>query len=914
MIKTKFTPLALLVAAATAPVQAQVIMSEYVEGGSNNKAVELFNTSESTISLSGYTLTFYNNGDTKATNTIELNGELAAGQTYVVADDNADGVLQDAAQLLNSGSWFNGDDVIVLRNGETVLDSFGQFGFHPDGGAYTSNGVTTKDKTLRRNLDITTGRTTIDAVFDPSAEWTQFDKDDFSGLGSHSGDTGGGDDGGDDGDKPEPLVCGEAATAINAIQGSTDESPLKDQIVTIEAVVTADLQEDNQLKGFFVQSLAADMDEDNMTSEGLFVYYKDVDVKVGDQVRVQGTVQEFYNATQLGNVTQLEVCGSADVQAQMLTLPVNEVSDLEAVEGMLVSLSNNMVVADTYNLGRYGEIGLATERLYQGTQVALPGEAANKYEAENAKKFLQMDDGSTVQYPTTVPYPSTTLDAYNTLRLGDTVSNLEGVITYSFSKYRLHPTQAPAFISSNERAEKPELKGEGDLRIASFNVLNYFNGDGQGAGFPTERGAKTAEEFARQEDKLVSAITALDADVIGLMEIENDGYGEHSAIASLVAAVNAESAYTYAYVDFKAPKVGGDVIVTGIMYRTDTVEEAGEAAFTTEAPFDYYNRPPIAQSFRKLDNHEEFTVAVAHLKSKGCRSSKDDNADQGDGQACWNAVRTQGANAFADWLATNPTGNDDKDVILVGDMNAYAMEDPMRALEAKGLSNVMTHLDGNTVSYSYNFSGRMGSLDHAVASASLLTKVTDATDWHINADEPRLLDYNLYQDYDRKHAKPEGLYAGHTYRASDHDPVIVEIKTVAAEPPVDPRPVIEAGQHFTVAENTQLNTIIGMLDFSDADADVTPVERFIVTGTNMIAVNEAGQVVVAGELDYEFDNRIEFMVQAQDSAGNLSEQVQVVVNVTDVKRGDDNDGDDDSGSFGWLALFAAPLALLRRRK
>ncbi|TMP34813.1 ExeM/NucH family extracellular endonuclease [Pseudoalteromonas rubra] len=904
MIKTKFTPLALLVAAATAPVQAQVIMSEYIEGSSNNKAVELFNTSENAISLDGYTLSYYSNGGTDPSNTIELSGEIAAGGTYVIANSSAVDTVLNAAQLTIGGSWYNGDDAIVLRNGDTVVDSFGQVGFDP-GSNWENNGVATKDKTLRRNIEVTTGRTAFDAEFDPSAEWVQFDKDDFSGLGSHNGDTGGG---GDD-DKPEPLVCGDASTKINEIQGNTDESPLKDQVVTIEAVVTADLQEDNQLKGFFVQSLTADMDEDSMTSEGLFVYYKDVDVKVGDQVRVQGTVQEFYNATQLGNVTQLEVCGNADVQAQMLTLPVKEVSDLEAVEGMLVSLSQDMVVADTYNLGRYGEVGLATERLYQGTQVAMPGDAANALEAENTKKFLLMDDGSTVQNPEVIPYPSTGLDAYKTIRLGDTVTNLEGVIAYSFGQYRLNPTKAPTFSNTNERTEAPELKGEGDLRIASFNVLNYFNGDGQGGGFPTPRGADTAEELVRQEAKLVSAITALDADVIGLMELENDGFGEHSAVADLVEAINAESQYTYAYVDFNASQIGTDDITTGIIYRTDTVEEAGTASFTTAAPFDYSNRPPTAQSFRKLDNNEEFTVAVAHLKSKGCGSAEGDNADQGDGQGCWNAIRTEGANAFADWLATNPTGNDDADVILVGDMNAYAMEDPMRAFEDKGLSSVIAHVDSNTLGYSYNYSGRLGSLDHAVASQSLLSKVTDATDWHINADEPRMLDYNTEYRTDAQIAE---LYADHAYRASDHDPVIIEVKTVAGEPPVDPRPVIAEGQRFTVDENTPLQTVIGMLDFSDADSAVTPVERFIVTGTNVITVNASGQLLVAGELDYEYDNRIEFMVQAQDSAGNLSEQVEVVVNVRDVKRGDDND-DDDSGSFGWLALFAAPLAFLRRR-
>ena len=905
MIKTSLKPLALLVAVATSSAHATPIISEYIEGSSNNKAIELFNPTDETISLSDFTLAYYSNGKTEASNTISLEGEIAAKGTYVIANSSASADVLNKADLDTGGSWYNGDDAIILRQGDTVIDSFGQFGVDP-GSNWEGNGVVTKDKTLRRKLEITTGRTAFDATFDPSEQWEQFDKDDFSGLGMH-GDSGDGDGDGDGTPPVEPLVCNDPSTTINAIQGSGAESPFKDQVVIIEAVVTADLQADDQLKGFFVQSLEKDVDADAMTSEGVFVYYTDLDVNVGDIVRLEGSVQEFYSATQIGNVTRAASCGTADVKSAQLTLPVAAIDDLEAFEGMLVSIDQQLYVNNTFGLGRYGEVALGTERLYQGTQVARPGSDANALEAQNKLKEILVDDGST-QQNLDPKYPQGGLSAYNSLRLGDTVNNITGVMGYSFNKYRIHPTMTPEFVKTNVRTEAPELKGEGDLRIASFNVLNYFNGDGQGGGFPTPRGADNEEELVRQQAKLVSAITALDADVIGLMEMENDGFGEFSAISDLVAAINAETDSEYTFVNFNTDKIGTDDITTAIIYRKDVVEEAGTASFTTTAPFDYSNRPPIAQSFRKLDNNEEFTVAVAHLKSKGgCRSADGNNADQGDGQGCWNEIRTEGANKFADWLMSFPTGNEDADIILVGDMNAYAMEDPIVALADKGLHNVVNHIEGDNFGYSYTFSGRLGSLDHAVASSSLLAKVTDATDWHINADEPIVFDYNTEF---KSETQVANYYAEHAYRSSDHDPVIVEIKTVEAQPPVDPRPIVESGQIFQVRENSQIGLAIGKLAFTDADSDVSPVKRFIVSGTELVNINELGLITVAGNFDYEYENRIRFMVQAEDTAGNLSDTVEVQIEVQNVEDADD----EDSGSLAWLSLLATPFAFLRRRR
>lgn len=790
MLKTKITPLALVLASLSAPATANLVISEYVEGSSYNKAVELFNNSTTPLSLDGYTLSLYSNGNTDANNTFDLTGELAANSTYVIVNGNASAELKEKADQLSAVTNFNGDDALVLTQGSVVIDSFGQRGVDP-GSFWSEGGVKTQNKTLRRKETELNGRTDADGAFNPSELWLQFDQDDFSDLGIFAGNSSPNPD--PDPEPEEPLLCGADKTLISSIQGEGASSPLVNTVVEFEGVVTADFQADDQLKGFFVNSLSYDEDTNPLTSEGVFVYFTNTDVNVGDHVRVRGTVEEYFDATQIGNVSQVAICDTGlSAYPTKITLPVTEQSELEAFEGMLVTLEQPLIVTNNYGLGRYGELELATERLYQGTQVALPGAAANAIEAQNINKKILLDDGSTRQNRDPIAYPVPGLSAENTLRTGDTVNSVTGALTYSFSTYRIHSTTTPQFIAINPRTDAPELNPDADLRVASFNVLNYFNGDGQGGGFPTSRGADSEAELIRQQAKLVSAISALQADVIGLMEIENDGFGEFSAVASLVNAINdADSQNQYAFVDFGVDKIGTDAITTALIYRADKVQQVGTAAITTDAPFDYSNRAPIAQSFKSLDTEEVFTVAVAHLKSKGgCRSATGGNADQGDGQACWNEIRTAGANAFADWLNSKPTGVDDEDIILVGDMNAYAMEDPIRAFADKGLKNVVAELDGNTLGYSYSFSGRAGSLDHALASPSLLSKVVSASDWHINADEPISLDYNVEFKSD---AQQSSLYAQGPYRASDHDPVIVDIRSTIIAPP-EPEPEVITGE------------------------------------------------------------------------------------------------------------------------
>lgn len=585
-------------------------------------------------------------------------------------------------------------------------------------------------------------------------------------------------------------VCGADATTIHAVQGATAASPLLGQTVTVEGLVVGDFQNvKTQLRGFFVQEEASDQDADPTTSEGIFVFdngLKD-EVQAGDRVRVRGLVQEFNTMTELKRLEKAVICDQNNLlEPAIVTLPEAVNGDLEHYEGMLIRLADEMTVAQTYFLGRYGQMTLAAAgRLYQPTNLFPPDSSeAQALAAENARRLLVLDDGRDLsalgENPNPVPYLGAPPPAV--IRAGDTVTNLVGVLDYGRINsapgaevaldYRLQPTQAPVFATANARTETPAAVG-GALKVASFNVLNYFNGDGQGGGFPTARGAQSAAEFQRQRAKIIAALHALDADVVGLMEIENDGYGPTSAIQDLVNGLNETqpAGVSYALIDPRLPRLGGDEIAVGLLYKTNTITPTGSAVTLDIGAFDQTladggrSRQPLVQTFVDQQG-ERFTVAVNHFKSKrpGDNITGGD-ADNGNGAGAWNARRTQAAQELVAWLATDPTGSGDSDFLIIGDLNAYAQETPITTIEGAGYVNLIHHYAGDEA-YSYIFDGQVGYLDHALASSPLVTQTTGAVDWHINTDEPKVIDYEA-------RFNPAGYYSPDPFRASDHDPVLI---------------------------------------------------------------------------------------------------------------------------------------------
>ncbi|MPZ73952.1 MAG: ExeM/NucH family extracellular endonuclease [Nitriliruptorales bacterium] len=744
-------------ASAANPASDGLVLTEYVEGTSFNKALEIYNGTGGPVDLTVHAVRAYHNGRALAEGpsaTVPLDGAttLADGAVYVVAHPQSNGGIKAVADDVDSGIQFNGDDALVLVNTATatVVDSFGQVGVDP-GTQWSANGVGTLDQTLRRT-DLVRDTDPVDA-FDPSVRFATFPVDMVDGLGAFP-------DPYEDPVDPEDLCNAGEVTPIHEVQGTGFSSPLAGQAVTVEGIVVGDFQHSGSLGGFFVQEQDDEVDGDPSTSEGVFVAGTRDAVDTGDRVVASGSVAESFGLTQV-NASATAVCGSGAVTQTQLDLPATTLQK-ESLEGMALT-AGGLTVSEVYAAARFGELRLAAGgRLWQPTELHEPGSAQSKSLAErNVRRSLILDDGSNVQNPDPVPYVTDRV-----LRVGDVVTGVEGVLHYAFSQYRIQPTDDPAFATVNQRPEAPAEVG-GTVSVASFNVLNYFNGPD----FPTSRGADTTQEFERQRTKILAAIDQLGADVVGLMEIENDGYGPGSAIADLVAGLNDLAGTSiWAFVDPGRDRLGDDEIAVGLIYRTDHVAWVGEAAVLDSSVdpgfIDRLSRPVLAATFNYRG--DKMTVAVNHLKSKG--SSCADYGDPEDPeQGNCNGVRTAAAQAEADWLRSHPTGFRERDVMVIGDLNAYGREDPIDALSAGGFSKI---IDSSAAAphYSYVFDGRSGMLDHALASQELMAKVTGATIWHINADEP------LAYDYDLSFGRPPGLYEPHAYRSSDHDPVVVGVR------------------------------------------------------------------------------------------------------------------------------------------
>jgi uncharacterized protein len=603
------------------------------------------------------------------------------------------------------------------------------------------------------------------------------------------------------------FACGDTATPIDVIQGSGAASDRVGQVVTIEGVVVGDYQvTPSEFGGFYVQEETADADADPATSEGIFVFGGGLDVNRGERVRVRGPVAEFNGLTELSPVTAVLVCSTGvTVPETQVSLPVAAVNDLERYEGMLVNFNQTLTVTEVFNLGRFGEVSLSgAGRLYTPTAVAPPGGPAQAVALQNDRSRIILDDANNQQNIDPTRYPQGGLSASNTLRVGDSLNALTGIMDFRFGAYRIQPVGQLSFDHTNPRTAGPAPIG-GNLKVASFNVLNYFNGNGAGGGFPTSRGATTPQEFARQRAKEISALKAMNADIVGLMEMENDA-PPNSAVEDLVAGLNdAMGAGTYSFINTGV--IGTDEIKVALIYKPSTVTPVGAYKLMTSAVdprfVDTLNRPSLAQTFQQNATGGKLTVVVNHLKSKGSACVGD--PDTGDEQGNCNQTRTRAAAALVDWLKTDPTGSGDPDFLLIGDMNSYTFEDPITTFVNGGLRNLVRDRDGLTA-YSYVFDGESGYLDHALATPSLAAQVTGVDHWHINPDEPTVLDYNT----EFKTANQVNtFYDSGAYRSSDHDPVVIGLT-------FNSQPTASAGGPYSVDEGGLVSV---SASGSDADGD-----------------------------------------------------------------------------------------------
>ena len=546
--------------------------------------------------------------------------------------------------------------------------------------------------------------------------------------------------------------CGAPAVSLSTVQGPGNRSPRNGQTVTVEAVVTGAFAEAKALAGVFLEEEPADQDHNPATSEGLFVYAPGVRADVGDVLRVTGQVREYHGLTEIVARGQPQVCGQQSLPPPQ---PINPGAWTpgapESLEAMRVSLAKPLTVTGVHELAYYGSLILAPNRQIQPTQLLAPGSAARRYAKTTQAQRLILDDGSSQRHP-----ESLYRVGHRPPRVGDRVTAATGVLDYRFGQWRLQPTRQPTLTAGNARPQAPARAQGTTLRVVSFNVENFFNGNGQGGGFPTARGADTINEEQNQRQHLVATLKALDADIIGLQEVENDGYGPHSAIAELASALGSEWRYARPGQD----QAGTDAIAPALLYRSDRVTARGEAQVIAAPAFRRYSRPPLVQLFQLADG-SDLRVAVNHFKSRRCAHASDQDRDQHNGAGCWNAARTGAARALVRALGGH------KPTLILGDLNSYAQEEPVRFLVASGYRDLIGRFAGDAA-YSYVYHGYSGYMDYALASAGLLDRVLATRHWHSNADESpsqalRAADaeYVDVQDY------PWG--------ASDHDPVVVDI-------------------------------------------------------------------------------------------------------------------------------------------
>lgn len=773
------------VSAATG-VSTDLVINEFdadQSGTDSAEFVELYDGGSGDTDLSGLSIVLYNGSDNKSYRSYDLDGYSTNGSGYfVLCGDDANVANCDLDVSPSSSLIQNGADAAVLLVGDAVD--------YPN------------DSAQPGDADI------VDAIVYDTNDW-----DDSGLLGLiNPGQPQVNEDGGRNKDWQSSQRCsngsgGQRNTSsyssrtptpglandcpapptdelIHDVQGAGWSSPIVGTEVTVQGIVTANFQSTG-LGGFYLQEEDSDADGDADTSEGIYVFDDARAVSVGDKVEVTGTVIEYFGHTQLANISSVVVTGSDSAPTPAaLVFPIASFSELESVEGMGVIIAQEMTIAEYYNFGRYGEIALTVGRLDQPTAVYAPGTPESFAEADlNARSRIALDDGQGAQNPDPARHPNgAEFDLTNRFRGGDLLSDVVGVMDYSFGAFKIQPT-AGATHTAFDRPAAPEDVG-GDITVASFNVLNYFStldGSGPICGPDTNqfcRGADNAGEFTRQREKIISAISQIDADIVGVIEIEN--HATDAALIDLVDGLNAAmDAGTYDYVP--AGVTGTDVIKVAFIYKPSTVSLTGAAAILDTPEFidpnntgRNKNRAALAQTFTENATGESFTAVVNHFKSKGSPCGSGDDSPQ---TANCNLTRTLAAQELTRWLAGDPTGSLDPDILVIGDLNSYDKEDPINAMLAGAdqtnstgddFYDLVAEYQGEDA-YSYLFDGQWAYLDYAMSNVALHDQVTGTTVWHINADEPSILDY----DTSYKKAAQDALYEPNAYRSSDHDPVIV---------------------------------------------------------------------------------------------------------------------------------------------
>ncbi|MET4096453.1 ExeM/NucH family extracellular endonuclease [Arthrobacter sp. UYCu712] len=809
-------------AAGTSPV---TINEAYLSGGSagaafKNKFVELYNTSDAPVSLEGWSLQYRAPGNSGAPgNVAVLAGSIPAKGYYLLkgGSNGANGLDLPAAEATATGFNPGGTGgTIVLARQATAITDLGTGSVIEQGTVADLLGYGSSLTFETQAAKAPSGTTDVKSLNRTDGADSNNNSTDFAlnAAVTPKAPNGAADPGPVDPGPVDPgPVTPPATKTIAEIQGNGAASPLAGAAVVTRGKVTATFPTGG-FSGYYIQTpgTGGDLTPANHTaSDAIFVFSPSTvdSVRIGDYVEITGAVSEFFGMTQLtvAAATDLKKLTEAapEVKATGFTLPADE-AFRESLEAMLLTPEGPVTVADNFSLNQYGELGLAggSSPLEQPTAVAPYGSADyTATVAGNAARGIKLDDGATTNFlkdAATKGQPLPYLTTADPVRVGAPVTfKTNAVLSYANNSWKLQPlgqltaanagTVQPATFGAT-RADAPAAVG-GNLKIASFNVLNYFPTTGDqiaGCTFYTDRagnpitvrggcdvrGAANAENLKRQQDKIAAAITKSGADVVSLMEVENSaqfGKNRDDALSKLVDVLNIATPGIWDYVRTPAnapPLADEDMIRTAFIYKKAAAEPVGESIIHNDTVAFTSARKPMAQVFKPAGaaDDKKFIAIANHFKSKGSAATPEDT-DKGQGAS--NLARTAQAKsllAFSDELQKSK-GTDR--VFLIGDFNSYAKEDPINVLTGAGYVNQdekAKNADGSA-KHSYLFGGMVGSLDHILASPAANAVVTGADIWNINSVESVALEYSRYNN------NVTDYYAPDPFRASDHDPVVV---------------------------------------------------------------------------------------------------------------------------------------------
>ena len=405
-------------------------------------------------------------------------------------------------------------------------------------------------------------------------------------------------------------------------------------------------------------------------------------------------------------------------------------SALNQYKGQTIQFDVPFYVCNNYN---NGSLTISPRRIFQPTNQVLPS-------STDYNNLLSLNASGTLTLSGVSDYH----------RMGEKLYNL----VVKVNNYNSVSLVSCDFIG-NTRAEMEQgydsvavnMRGEANVIVCCMNLEYYLvetvNGD---------MGPSSYTEHQKQRAKVSKALAKINADLYGFVEIEQG----QSALKEIAIDLTRNTGRTFSYIN-DGSSASGTYTKAGYVYCSDKLKPYGNLKHNNEG---VSNRKKT-QAFKEIATGERFLFSVNHFKAKSGGGSGL-NADKGDGQGSYNYARIKEAESLLTHYSKDTTYFGDPDILIMGDLNAYAMEDPITTLKEGGMIDLHREFHADS-SYSYVYRGYAGYLDHALCNNTLYPQVTGMVAYHINSDENDRYTYDKSND-------------ASMFRCSDHDPVIVGLR------------------------------------------------------------------------------------------------------------------------------------------